>query len=82
MYHKLASGKMILTCLVLKNALAVTTNRSNILQSAHLEWANAAHEIEMCKILVSQLTSDETLSSLIDEANCISEKCAVPLNIT
>ena len=44
--------------------------------------ANAVLEIEKSKILVSQLISDETLSSLIDEANGISEKFSVPLNIT
>ena len=82
MYHKLARGKMILTCVILKRSLAITTNLSDILQSTHLEWTNAAQEIELCKKMISQLTSDESLSSLIDEATSISVKCSIPLNIT
>ena len=49
MYHKLATGKMILTCVILKRLLAITTNLSDILQSTNLEWTNAAQEIELCK---------------------------------
>lgn len=37
LYHKLASGQMILTCVVLKKALAITTNLSDLLQSSQLE---------------------------------------------
>jgi len=82
MYHKLARGTMILTCVILKRLLAFITNLSDILQSTHLELTNAAQEIELCKKIISQLTSDESLSSLIDEATSISVKCYIPLNIT
>ena len=32
--------------------------------------------------MISQLTSDESITSLIDEATSISVKCSIPLNIT
>ena len=32
LYHQLATGKLILTSVILKNALAITTNHTNILQ--------------------------------------------------
>ena len=78
LYHKMASGKMILTCVILKNMFAATTNLSDILQST----SSAVHEIEMTKKLLEQLKSDASLSSIIDEATVISEKCSIPLGIT
>ena len=82
LYHKMASGKMILTCVILKNVLAATTGLSDILQNPHLEWCAAVHEIEMTKKLLEQLKSDGSLSSIIDEATVVSEKCSIPLNIS
>lgn len=82
LYHKMASGKIILTCVILKNVFAATTNLSDILQNPHLEWSSAVHEIEMTRKLLEQLKSDASLSSIIDEATVISEKCSIPLNIT
>ena len=81
-YHKLATGKMILKWVILKRSLAITTHLSEILQSTNLEWTNAAQEIELCKIMISQLTSDESITSLIDGATSISVRCSIPLNIT
>ena len=82
LYYKMASGKMILTCVILKNVFAATTNLSDILQNPHLEWSSAVHEIEMTRKLLDQLKSDASLSSIVDEATVISEKCSIPLNIT
>lgn len=82
LYHKLASGEMILTCVVMKKALAITTNLSDLLQSSQLEWTNAAEEIEMCKRLITSLKEDKSISSIVDEATTVSRKCAIPLNIT
>ena len=79
LYHKMASGKMILICVILKNVFAATTNLSNILQNPHLEWSSAVHEIKMTRKLLEQLKSDSSLSSIIDEATVISEKCSLPL---
>ena len=36
----------------------------------------------MTRKLLEQLKSDASLSSIIDEATVISEKCSIPLNIT
>ena len=82
LYHKLASGQMILTCVALKKALAITTNLSDLLQSSQLEWSSAAQEIQACKTLLTVLQQDESISSIIDQAKAISEKCAIPLTIT
>jgi hypothetical protein len=82
LYHKLASGQMILTCVVLKKALAITTNLSDLLQNSLLEWTSAAQEIEMCKTLLTVLKQDESISSIRDEAKAIGEKCAIPLSLT
>ena len=82
LYHKLASGQMILTCVVLKKALAITTHLTDLLQSSQLEWTNAAQEIETCKMLITRLKQEESISSIIDEAKAIAEKCVIPLNIT
>ena len=67
-------------CNTKKNA--ITTNLSDILQGTHLEWTNASHGIDMCKTLITQFKSDESLSSMMDEAKYISEKCFISLNIT
>ena len=82
LYHKLASGQMILTCVALKKALAITTNLSDLLQSSQLEWSSAAQEIQACKTLLTFLQQDESISSIINQAKTISEKCATPLTIT
>lgn len=82
LYHQLATGKMILTCVILKNALAITTNLSDILQGKSLEWNQAAHEIEMVKILINNFKSEESVSSQMEEAQAISEKCSLPLHIS
>ena len=37
LYHQLATGKMILSCIILKNALAITTNLTDMLQGKSLE---------------------------------------------
>lgn len=81
-YHKLADGRMILKCIVLKNVLAGTTALSDVLQSPHLEWSNAIHEIEAIKCVLQRFKSGDYLSSLMEEASEISEKCSIPLNIT
>ena len=73
---------MILTCVILKNALAITTNLTDILQGESLEWNQAAHEIEMVKVLINDFKSEESVSSQIKEAQAISDKCSLPLHIT
>ena len=80
--HKMASGKMILTCVILKNVFAATTNLSDILRNPHLEWSSAVHEIGMTRKLLGQLKSGASLSSVVGGATVISEKCSIPLNIT
>ena len=82
LYHQLAIEKMILTCVILKNALAITTNLTDILQGESLEWNQAAHEIEMVKVLINDFKSEESVSSQIKEAQAISDKCSLPLHIT
>ncbi len=73
---------MILTCVVLKRALGITTNLSDLLQSSQLEWTSAAQEIDSCKTLITVLKQNESITSIIEEAKVIGEKCAIPLSIT
>lgn len=82
LYHNLASEEMNLTCVVLKKALAVTTNLSVLLQKSQQEWVNASQEIVMYKRLITGLKQDKSISSIIGEAITISEKDAIPLNVT
>ena len=73
---------MILTCVISKNAIAITANLSDILQGSTLEWNHAIHEIEMSKKLIATFKSEESITSLLNEANQISDKCSVTSNIT
>ena len=81
-YHKLADGKIILKCVILKNALAAMTSLTDVLQSPHLEWSNALHEIEATKSVLQQLKSGTYQPSLMEEATVIGEKCSISLNIS
>ena len=73
---------MILTCVISKNAITITANLSDILQGSALEWNHAIYEIEMSKKLIATFKSEESITSLLNEANQISDKCSVTLNIT
>ena len=73
---------MILTCVVLNRALGITTNLSDLLQSSQLKWTSAAQEIDSCKTLITGLKQNESITSIIDKAKVIGEKCAISLSIT
>ena len=77
-YHKLISGKFIISLITLKAYLAEMFYLSKELQSEDINWIDVQYEIERVKQSISTIDDDK----LCTEASIHCEKIGIPLNIS
>lgn len=75
-YHKLISGKFIISLITLKAYLAEMFYLSKELQSEEINWTDVQYEIERVKQSISTIDDDK----LRTEASIYSEKIGIPFN--
>lgn len=76
-YHKLTSGKFIISLITLKAYLAEIFYLSKELQSEEINWTDVQYEIERVKQSISTIDDDK----LRAEASIYSEKIGIPFNL-
>ena len=75
-YHKLISGKFVISLITLKAYLAEMYYLSKELQSEEINWTDVRYEIERVKQSISTIDDDK----LRTEASIYSEKIGIPFN--